>query len=368
MFTVRVFRGGIEATAAEDRTCLFFFCPSSKMPSGLPFGWKLKESKSRPGVVYYITPAGASQWTEPSEKQIQAAKLASKKHQSNKRSRTESSSSNDHNKRAKTAKVRASHILVKHVNSRNPSSWRQEGKIIRTESQANERILEIRNQLITKIGENNDSSDNTTFEARLAEFANAAKVDSDCSSYKRGGDLDYFAFDKMDPAFSAVSFGLKYGEISEPFKSASGIHIVLRTDDNGASSSSSSNSSSSEVKEVQVLHILKKHTGSRRPMREGQPITRTKKEAINAINELLEGLKQIESGSDSKEELESMFREFATNESDCSSRREGGDLKLFGRDKMQPSFEKASFGLAVGGLTNNYIETASGVHIILRIR
>jgi parvulin-like peptidyl-prolyl isomerase len=35
---------------------------------------------------------------------------------------------------------------------------------------------------------------------------------------------------------------------------------------------------------------------------------------------------------------------------------------------MQPSFEKASFGLAVGGLTNNYIETASGVHIILRIR
>jgi len=348
------------------------------MPSGLPFGWKLKESKSRPGVVYYITPAGASQWTEPSEKQIQAAKLASKKHQSNKRSRTESSSSNDHNKRAKTAKVRASHILVKHVNSRNPSSWRQEGKIIRTESQANERILEIRNQLITKIGENNDSSDNTTFEARLAEFANAAKVDSDCSSYKRGGDLDYFAFDKMDPAFSAVSFGLKYGEISEPFKSASGIHIVLRTDDNSASSSSSSNSSnssssssnssSSEVKEVQVLHILKKHTGSRRPMREGQPITRTKKEAINAINELLEGLKQIESGSDSKEELESMFREFATNESDCSSRREGGDLKLFGRDKMQPSFEKASFGLAVGGLTNNYIETASGVHIILRIR
>jgi peptidyl-prolyl cis-trans isomerase NIMA-interacting 1 len=329
------------------------------MSSGLPFGWKLKESKSRPGVVYYITPNGSSQWTEPSEKQIQAAKAAHKKHQSNKRSRNDSSSSsstsssNSSHKKAKIGgKVRASHILVKHVGSRNPSSWRQEGKIVRTESQAYERINKIRNNLVTTVGESNGSAND--IEKRKAEFQGVAKVESDCSSHKHGGDLNYFTYDKMDPAFSAVSFGLKFGEISQPFKSASGIHIVLRTDD------------ITEPKEVQVLHILKKHTQSRRPMREGKPITRTKEEAISEINELLEGLKQIE--NESSDELESMFRQFATNESDCSSRRDGGDLKMFGRGKMQPSFEKASFSLKVGGLTNKYIETASGVHIILRIK
>jgi NIMA-interacting peptidyl-prolyl cis-trans isomerase 1 len=31
---------------------------SSFTTKGLPFGWKLRESKSRPGVVYYITPSG----------------------------------------------------------------------------------------------------------------------------------------------------------------------------------------------------------------------------------------------------------------------------------------------------------------------
>ena len=40
---------------------------------------------------------------------------------------------------------------------------------------------------------------------------------------------------------------------------------------------------------------------------------------------------------------------------------------MFGRNKMQPPFEEASFALNVGELSN-IVETKSGVHIILRLR
>ena len=343
------------------------------MSAGLPYGWKLKESKSKPGVIYYITPEGKSQWTEPSEKQIQAAKRAEKKSSSgsssNKRSRTDtsSSSSSSSSKRNKAVpkKVRASHILVKHEQSRNPKSWRQEDTIVRTEAEARERIVEIRKNLVQQVGESNGTAEEKT--KRLANFATVAQTESDCSSYKRGGDLNFFTFEKMDSTFSQKTFALKYGEISQPFKSASGIHISIRTDEGGdeggGGSSSSSSSSSGSSEEVQVLHLLKKHTESRRPEREGKKITRTKEDAINEIKELMFGLQEVED----TDELESTFRQFAESESDCSSRRNGGDLGLFGKGKMQPSFEKASFDLAIGKMSA-IIETASGVHLILRIK
>ena len=53
-------------------------------------------------------------------------------------------------------------------------------------------------------------------------------------------------------------------------------------------------------------------------------------------------------------------------ESDCSSAKRGGDLGHFGRGKMMPSFEKASFALKADELSD-LVETDSGVHIIYRI-
>jgi NIMA-interacting peptidyl-prolyl cis-trans isomerase 1 len=333
---------------------------------GLPHGWKLKESTSRPGVVYYITPDGKSQWVEPSDQQIREAT----KRQKGKRSRTNSTGSNssssnssnsnsssngESSKRTKVAvagKVRASHILVKHKESRRPKSWRQEGAILRTEEEAHIRLTNLRQQLedqSKQIASNNTDQAEARL-AKFAEFSNLARAESDCSSYKNGGDLNYFTFDKMDPAFSKVCFNLAYGDMSPIFKTPSGLHIALRTDEPNV------------LDEVQVLHLLKKHAQSRRPMRENKPITRTKDEAISELEELLVGLKEVDSNA-----LESTFRQFATSESDCSSRRKGGDLGLFGRGKMQPAFEKAAFSLAVGGMSD-LIETASGVHILLRIQ
>ena len=79
---------------------------------------------------------------------------------------------------------------------------------------------------------------------------------------------------------------------------------------------------------------------------------------------LLEILLEEEGNLD---ELRATFEELARTESDCSSAKRGGDLGFFGRRKMQPAFEEASFGLNVGELTKEIVETSSGVHLILRI-
>ena len=119
-----------------------------------------------------------------------------------------------------------------------------------------------------------------------------------------------------------------------------------------------------EPREVRVLHILRKHIHSRRPSSWRVPnITDTKEKAISDLLELQSILLDI---SDPKE-LRATFEEFAKTESDCSSAKRGGDLGFFGRKKMQPAFEKASFSLGVGQMTSDIVDTSSGVHLILRL-
>ncbi|KAH8274785.1 putative peptidyl-prolyl cis-trans isomerase dodo [Drosophila bipectinata] len=108
--------------------------------------------------------------------------------------------------------------------------------------------------------------------------------------------------------------------------------------------------------EVQCLHLLVKHKGSRRPSswREDN-ITRTKEEAQLLLEVYRNKIVQ----------QEATFDELARSYSDCSSARRGGDLGTFGRGQMQPPFEKAAFGLNIGQLSG-IVDTDSGLHIILR--
>lgn len=134
---------------------------------------------------------------------------------------------------------------------------------------------------------------------------------------------------------------------------------------NNAVDTDSSSSPTSDPTEVRVLHILKKHIGSRRPSSWRNPnITSTKEEAHEELEGLLEILREEE--SDLKE-LRATFEELARTESDCSSAKRGGDLGYFGRKKMQPEFEKEAFGLDVGEMTTNIVDTKSGSHILLRV-
>ncbi len=122
--------------------------------------------------------------------------------------------------------------------------------------------------------------------------------------------------------------------------------------------------SKSEPEKVRVLHILKKHNKSRRPASWRMPkITISKEEAIGELHELISILDECK--EDAKE-LRATFEELAKTESDCSSAKRGGDVGFFGRRKMQPEFESASFGLAIGEMSD-IVSTNSGVHVILRL-
>ncbi len=91
----------------------------------------------------------------------------------------------------KPSEVKASHILVK-----------EEDKI---------------NELNTKIkaGES---------------FEELAKENSECPSGQNGGDLGFFGKGKMVPEFETTAFAMGVGEVSDPFKTDFGFHILKVTD------------------------------------------------------------------------------------------------------------------------------------------
>ena len=59
------------------------------------------------------------------------------------------------------------------------------------------------------------------------DFAEAAKEYSDDNATAdKGGDLGFFKKGDMAPEFDTVAFALKPGEISEPFRTPFGYHII----------------------------------------------------------------------------------------------------------------------------------------------
>jgi NIMA-interacting peptidyl-prolyl cis-trans isomerase 1 len=111
-------------------------------------------------------------------------------------------------------KVTCSHILQKHINSRNPVDSYRNKKITRSESEALQNIEAIRAE-IEKLG--------------LETFGEFAAKYSECRSAHNGGSLGKFGRNEMQKAFEDVAFSLKIGEISQPVSTDSGIHIILRT-------------------------------------------------------------------------------------------------------------------------------------------
>eukprot|EP00928_Gymnodinium_smaydae_P079549 TRINITY_DN63451_c0_g1_i1.p2 TRINITY_DN63451_c0_g1~~TRINITY_DN63451_c0_g1_i1.p2 ORF type:complete len:308 (-),score=62.77 TRINITY_DN63451_c0_g1_i1:43-966(-) len=118
-----------------------------------------------------------------------------------------------------------------------------------------------------------------------------------------------------------------------------------------------------EPTEVRVLHIIRKHRGSRRPSswREAN-ITCTEAESKQFVEKLKGQLSGLQDAGVLKQKFEALAREH----SDCNSAKKGGDLGSFPRGRMQKAFEDASFALQVGELSP-IISTDSGMHVILRI-
>jgi len=109
-------------------------------------------------------------------------------------------------------KVRAAHILVKFDGSRNPVSRRTQEKVTRTRDEAIAQLLEIQKQL----------------DADPSKFEEIANNLSDCSSFKRGGDLGPFKRNQMQKPFEDATYALAINEISGIIQTESGMHIVKR--------------------------------------------------------------------------------------------------------------------------------------------
>jgi len=119
--------------------------------------------------------------------------------------------------------------------------------------------------------------------------------------------------------------------------------------------------------EAGARHILRKHRDSRRPSSwRVENITKSKEEAIAEIEAYREKLlKAHDEGG--YEAMEKLFISIATTDSDCGSAKQGGDLGMFGKGKMQKAFEDATFALAPRSISG-LCDSDSGIHIILRYK
>ncbi|KAI3384696.1 hypothetical protein SNEBB_000662 [Seison nebaliae] len=108
--------------------------------------------------------------------------------------------------------IKCSHILLKHKESRRPSSWRQQ-EITRTKEEAIEKLKELRYLITTK----------------NVDFGHLAKAVSDCRSHDQSGSLGEFGRGEMQKPFEDAAFALAIGELSEIVDTESGVHLILRT-------------------------------------------------------------------------------------------------------------------------------------------
>lgn len=142
--------------------------------------WEEKWSRSRNRLYYFNPKTGESRWEKPE---------------------------GDSNE----PQVRVCHLLVKHNQSRRPSSWK-EANITRTKEEALEIIKGYREKIVSG----------------AISFQDLARTESDCSSARNGGDLGFFGRGKMQPAFEEAAFALEVNQLSEPVFSDSGVHLILR--------------------------------------------------------------------------------------------------------------------------------------------
>ena len=171
--------------------------------TGLPSSWEVRHSQSK-GLPYYFNPTTAeSRWDPPDGSNVETLKTYIEKHHSSVSVRVSES--------ATDGKIRASHLLVKHRDSRRPSSWK-ETNITRTKEEAINLLKGYEEQI--KSGKKS-----------LGELA---RSESDDSSAKKNGDLGFFGKNMMQKEFENAAFALKPGEISGIVETDSGVHLIER--------------------------------------------------------------------------------------------------------------------------------------------
>ena len=159
-------------------------------------------------------------------------------------------------------------------------------------------------------------------------FDKVAKETSDDRSAKtNGGDLGYFSAFKMVYKFEDAAYKTKKGDISKPFRTRFGYHIV-GVEDMRISKG-----------EIEVAHILINDT------------TAIGKKKIDEVYNKLQN----------KQEFKKLAKEYST---DKTSNEKGGKLNKFSNGRMIKPFNDAAFNLTEINSYSKPVKTRFGWHII----
>ena len=209
-------------------------------------------------------------------------------------------------------------IKVKHILIRTKKESTPEENLV-----AYNKILKIRDRII--VGEDFEQLAMETSEDSSARYNLKRKVEGN------RGNLGYFSAFKMLYAFEDAAYNSEIGEVSMPFKTKYGYHI-LKVDSLRISKG-----------EIEVSHIL---------------ITDTSAIGKAKIDNVYIKL-------NNKESFKSLAKEYSN---DTSSKNRGGKLNKFGMGRMVASFEKAAFSLKIKDDYSQPFRTRYGWHIVKLIK
>lgn len=163
----------------------------------------MRHSNSKNLPYYFNSKTHESRWEPPENADTEKLKTYMAQHHSASSTRVDGA--------ADEGKIRVAHLLVKHKDSRRPSSWKEQN-ITRSKEEAIE-ILKGHEEQIN---------------AGQANLGDLAVSESDCSSARKRGDLGFFGKGQMQKEFEDAAFALKPNEMSSVVETASGVHLIQR--------------------------------------------------------------------------------------------------------------------------------------------
>lgn len=204
--------------------------------------------------------------------------------------------------------VNASHILIRVAPDAKPKDTLL----------AYQKIVEIRNKIVGGM-----------------PFGEAAmQFSEDPSAKENNGNLGYFSAFSMVYSFENAAYNTAVGEVSLPFKSQFGYHILMVNDKRKSKG------------EVEVAHIMAKNDSVN----------------VNSAKEKIDDIYQkLQQGGD-------FFKIAREHSDDLSSAKKGGLLPKFGSGRMIKLFDDVAFGLQNEGDYSKPFQSNFGWHILKLIK